>query len=487
MKLRELLSGVELTRCDVDLDVEISQISYDTREMTEGGLFAALSGYETDGNLFIPQALAKGAVAVLCGTVPEGKGPWLAAAEPRLALAQIACNFYGNPGREMTLIAVTGTNGKTTTTYLVKAMLEGLGYKVGLIGTNQNLIGNQSFPAERTTPESVELQGLLRKMADAGCTHVVMEASSIALELYRTGGLRFTMGIFTNLTRDHLDFHGTMGAYEGAKRKLFDQCDLAILNLDDPVGRRFAGEVPCPVFTYSERHDEADLVAKAPRLLASHVEFEVVARHAIGRVFLPIPGGFTIYNALAAVAVGLNLGLPIGRILATLRVAPGVKGRMEVLPHTGGFTVVIDYAHTPDALEKALTTLRDLTHGRLICLFGCGGDRDRTKRAVMGEIAGNLADLTILTSDNPRSEDPMDIIGDILPGLQGANCLVEPDREAAIALALETAETGDVVLLAGKGHETYQEIAGEVRPLDEREVVARWQEKRSCKKTRYVV
>ena len=475
MRLDQLLQGVALTRQDLDGDTKIGGISYDTRTLSPGDLFAALPGYKTDGQRFIQEALDKGAAAVLCREAPDVPGPWLVASDPREALAGMAANWYGRPAEGLTCVAVTGTNGKTTTTYLLKAVLEGaLGAKVGLIGTNQNLIGNQAFPAQRTTPESVELQALLRDMADAGCTHVVMEASSIALVLRRTAGIRFAAGIFTNLTEDHLDFHGTMEAYRASKGLLFQQTDLAVLNLDDEVGRYYAETVPCPVFTYSERKDEADLVAKNIRLFPSHVEFEAVARGLIGRMFLPIPGGFTIYNALGVIACGLALGLPLPEVCASLAEARGVKGRIEVVPTPTDYTVIIDYAHTPDALENILTTVRDFTPGRVICLFGCGGDRDRTKRPVMGAVAAELADLVVLTSDNPRTEDPEAILADIQAGMEGSDtpCLVVPHRREAIRRALDEARSGDTVVLAGKGHETYQEIGTRRRHLDEREEVA---------------
>ena len=475
MRLDQLLQGVALTRQDLDGDTEIGGISYDTRTLSSGDLFAALPGYKTDGQRFIQEALDKGASAVLCREAPDVPGPWLVAPDPREALAGIAANWYGRPAEALTCVAVTGTNGKTTTTYLLKAVLEGaLGAKVGLIGTNQNLIGSRALPARRTTPEPVELQALLREMVDAGCTHVVMEASSIALVLRRTAGIRFAAGIFTNLTEDHLDFHGAMEAYRAAKGLLFQQTDLAVLNLDDEAGRYYAATVPCPVFTYSERKDEADLVAKNIRLFPSHVEFEAVARGLIGRIFLPIPGGFSIYNALGVIACALNLGAELPAISAALRSAQGVKGRVEVVPVPAAYTVLIDYAHTPDALENILTTVRDLTQRRVICLFGCGGDRDRSKRPLMGAIAADLADLVIVTSDNPRTEDPQAILREILAGMEGTRTpvLVEPDRTAAIRLALSRAQPGDLVLLAGKGHETYQEVGGARLPLDEREVVA---------------
>lgn len=475
MRLEELLKGVPLTGGTWKDDTEITGVSCDTRTIAPGNLFAALPGYKADGQDFIAEALEKGASAVLCRCAPSVPGPWLVAEDTRAALALISANWYGRPAESLTCVAVTGTNGKTTTTYLLKAVLESaLGAKVGLIGTNQNLIGDRVLPASRTTPESCDLQALLRDMADAGCTHVVMEASSIALDQRRTYGIRFAAGIFTNLTEDHLDYHGTMEAYRDAKGLLFRQTDLAVLNLDDEAGRWYAEQVPCPVFTYSERKDRADLVAKNLRLFPSHVEFEAVAKNAIGRVFLPIPGGFSVYNALGVIACTLNLGIPMEKVVTALRSAPGVKGRVEVVPVPAAYTVIIDYAHTPDALENILTTVRDLTDRRVLCLFGCGGDRDRTKRPVMGAIAADLADLVVVTSDNPRTEEPEAIIGDILRGMDGTDTPVEvePDRVKAIHRVLALAGTGDVVVLAGKGHETYQEVGEERRHLDEREVVA---------------
>ena len=474
MRLNQLLAGVALTERRAG-DVECSGICYDTRTMEPGCLFVALPGYKTDGHKYIAQALEQGAAAVLCQHPPEGEGPWLVTPDARAALAAVSANWFGHPARDLTLLAVTGTNGKTTTTYLLKAMLEGvLGARVGLIGTNQNMVGEEVLPAHRTTPESYEVQQLLREMADAGCTHVVMEASSHALVLHRLDGLRFRAGIFTNLTQDHLDFHGTMEAYRDAKGLLFRQSDTAVLNLDDEAGRYFARTVAVPRLTYSERRDEADLTAKNLRLFPDRVEFEAVAAGAISRVRLPIPGGFTVYNALGVLTCGLALGLPLADCADALAKAPGVKGRIEVVPVPADFAVIIDYAHTPDALENILTAVRDFTAGRVICLFGCGGDRDRTKRPQMGAIAGSLADVAVVTSDNPRTEEPEAIIRDILPGLEGtaAQVVVEPDRRAAIRRALSLAKPGDTVVLAGKGHETYQEVGTQVLHLDEREEVA---------------
>ena len=477
MTLREILKGVSLKGENADLKMEINSISCDSRTLELGALFAALPGKKTDGFRYIRDALNRGAAAVLCQEAPDFPGPWLVAEDARLAFALVCANWFGRPGDSMTLVAVTGTNGKTTTTSLIKELLERtLNTRAGLIGTNRNLIGELELPAHRTTPDSYELQSLLRQMADSGCTHVVMEVSSHALVQRRAWGLTFKAGVFTNLTQDHLDYHHTMEEYREAKGLLFDQCQQAVLNLDDEAGRWYGERVSCPVFTYSENKAGAGLTARNIRLFPSHVEFEALTLGKISRVYLPIPGGFSIYNALAALSVGLCLGLELEDMARVMPAVKGVKGRVEVVPVPRAYTVIIDYAHSPNALENILTTARDFTAGKLICLFGCGGDRDRTKRPVMGAVAGELADVAVVTSDNPRTEEPQAIIDDILSGMgEGtAKVHVEPDRRAAIAWALKQGKQGDVIVLAGKGHETYQEINGVQYPMDEREIVANW-------------
>ena len=487
MKLRKLLAGVPLTEENFDGDMEITSLSYDSRTLEPGALFVALPGAKTDGSRFIDQAMERGAAAVLCQQPPKRPGPWLTTPDARLALALASANWFDHPGAEMTLIAVTGTNGKTTTTCLIKEMLEQtLSVPVGLVGTNRNLVGQRELPAHRTTPESYELQRLLRTMADAGCACAVMEVSSHALIQHRTAGLTFDVGVFTNLTQDHLDYHGTMEEYRRAKGLLFAQCRRSVVNLDDEAGRWYAGRISGPVFTYSENRAQADLTARNIRLFPGHVEFEAVTLGHIARVHLPIPGGFSIYNALAALSAGLCLELPLERLAPALRSVHGVKGRVEVVPVPRAYTVLIDYAHSPNALENILLTARDFTAGRLVCLFGCGGDRDKTKRPVMGAIARDLADLVVLTSDNPRTEEPEAIIRDIQAGMaEGETPVhVEPDRRRAIAWVLDQGQPGDVIVLAGKGHETYQEINGVQFPMDEREIVASWFRARDGRKDR---
>ena len=481
MKLWNLLHGVPLAGEHFTEDMEISSLSYDTRTLEPGALFVALPGARTDGARFIREALEKGAAAVLCETPPEGEGPWLATPDARRALALASANWFGHPARKLTLVGVTGTNGKTTTTCLIKDLLERvLGTKAGLIGTIENQIGSLRLPAHRTTPESYEVQQLLRQMADAGCTHVVMEVSSHALVQHRVEGLTFAAGVFTNLTQDHLDYHHTMEEYRDAKGLLFRQCETAVLNLDDEAGRWYRERLSCPVFTYSENKDAADLTAKNIRLFPGHVEFEAVSRQDIQRIHLPIPGGFTIYNALAAASCGLCLGLELGEIAAALRCARGVKGRVEVVPTPTAYTVLIDYAHTPDGLENVLQSVKGFCKGRVIVVFGCGGDRDPMKRPIMGKIATELADIAVITSDNPRTEEPMAIIQDILAGVDSGkkNYKVMENRPKAIAYAMDIGEKHDIIILAGKGHETYQEIQGVKHHLDEREVVAAYLEEK---------
>lgn len=476
MNLKDLVRELPLTRLIGPADREIASLCWDSRRAAPGSLFVAVRGFQTDGHAYIPAALERGACALVAEEVPEAlpEGVTCVVVEnSRAALAQLAACWYGHPERQLKLIGVTGTNGKTTVTHLVRHILEKNGVACGLIGTNGIRFGQVVRESARTTPESAELYALLREMADAGMACVAMEVSSHSLALDRVLGLHFAAAAFTNLTQDHLDYHKTMEEYRAAKGRLFAQSEQAVLNLDDEAGQYFAQHVECPVTTYSENKDCADLTAKNIRLFSTHVEFEAVARSQIARAFLPIPGGFTIYNALAALGCGLSLGIPLADSVPPLRSVQGVKGRVEVVPVPTAYTVIIDYAHSPDALENVLSTARDFTPGRLICLFGCGGDRDRSKRALMGAAAGELADLVVVTTDNPRTEPPQDIIRDILPGLEGmpAQVHVEPDRIAAIRYCLDQGRPGDVIVLAGKGHETYQEIMGARIPLDEREVV----------------
>ena len=476
MKLKDLLQGLTVLESTADEALEISGVSYDSRNTRPGDLFVAMTGYETDGHRFIPMAAEKGAACVLCEKRPAGDVPYVLVADSRAALAQVGRNWYGDPAASMTMVGVTGTNGKTTTTYLLKDILEKTrGAKVGLIGTNQNMIGDAVLPTERTTPESFELQGLFRQMADAGCTHVVMEVSSHALYLHRVAGVRFKVGIFTNLTQDHLDFHKTMEAYCDAKALLFRQSDVGVYNGDDPWVARLLREATCDPVCFGQKRG-ADLSAEDIELEADHIAFTASTRTEKVDVRLGIPGGFMVYNALGVLAAAQALGVSLRESAEVLRGSSHVKGRVEVVPTPGDYTMLIDYAHTPDALENVLRSARGFAKGRVVALFGCGGDRDRTKRPKMGAIAAELADYVIVTSDNPRTENPSAIIADIVDGMIGTETpyVVVESRIDAIHFAMDHAQSGDVIILAGKGHETYQIIGREKRHLDEREVVAEY-------------
>ena len=473
MKLGELLHNIPILETNADLEQEITGVSYDSRHTSPGDLFIALEGYETDGHRFIPMAREKGAACVLCQKAPQDGGPYVRTGDSRGALAQAGRNWFGDPAGEMTMVGVTGTNGKTTTTYLLKDVLEkAAGAKVGLIGTNQNVVGDEVLHTERTTPESFELQALFRRMADAGCTHVVMEVSSHALCLQRVAGIRFAAGLFTNLSQDHLDFHGSMEDYCGAKALLFRQCEKGVYNADDPWADRVTRDAPCPLSSFGEKAGE--LRGENIRLAVDGVDFDACRDGETVPVRVNIPGGFTVYNALGVMAAARELGVPLADSARVLRQSAGVKGRVEVVPVPGEYTVLIDYAVTPDAIENVLATVRDFAKGRVVILFGCGGDRDRGKRPKMGRIAAQMADFVVVTSDNPRTEVPGDIIADILPGLEGTETpyVVVEDRVEAIRYALDHARKDDVIILAGKGHETYQIVGHEKRHLDEREVVA---------------
>ena len=474
MKLQDLLKNMNVMETNVSMDTEISGVFYDSRKVQQGGLFVAITGFAADGNRFIPMALSKGAAAVVTARKPEGNVPYILVENDRLALAMLGINWYGNPAQSMTLIGVTGTNGKTSTTLLLKQVLEScIGAKVGLIGTMSNLIGHEEIPTERTTPESFDLQELFARMRDAGCTHVVMEVSSHALTLHRVGGVHFNVAAFTNLTEDHLDFHKDMDDYCDAKAELFARCSKAVINMDDNYASRMLAKADCPVLKTSAY--DADLYARDAVLHSEGVAFTAVCGGEEVAVSLPIPGKFTVYNALSVMGIAYQLGISIQDSAAALRNAQGVKGRMEVVPTPGmPYSVLIDYSHTPDALENVISSVQDFCQGRVITAFGCGGDRDPIKRPIMGEIGVKLSDIAIITSDNPRTEDPEAIIRDILAGVKEEYGMykVVCDRRAAIRYAMDIAGKDDIIILAGKGHETYQEINGVKYHLDEREEVA---------------
>ena len=475
MKLREIIQGLNVRRIQADPDLDIGSITADSRQILPGSLFVAVRGFTSDGHDYIPMAAEMGCAAVLCEEAPPRDIPYVLVDDSRLGLALASCSFYRHPSREMKVIGITGTNGKTTTSVLVKQLLEKcLGTKVGLVGSICNMIGDEQFHTEFTTPESNDLQRLFRTMADAGCTHCVMEVSSHSLALHRVAGTHFAAALFTNLTQDHLDFHKTMEQYASAKAKLFSMCDRAAGNLDDEWFDYILRDAPQPVYTFSEGNDSADLSARDVRLTAGEVRFCALEGNELVRTSSPIPGRFSVYNALAALACARMMGISLSDAAAVLPECTGARGRVEKVPTDGDYSIYIDYAVTPDAVENILRTLRPVTAGRLVILFGCGGDRDRKKRPIMGRIASELADFVIVTSDNPRTEDPDAIIADILPGMEGRPTpyLVIPDRAEAIRWAVKNHNAGDLILLCGKGHEDYQIIGHEKIHMDEREIVA---------------
>ena len=474
MKLKDILKGISVLEMTADPQLDVNDVYYDSRKVQPGSLFMAISGFASDGNRFIPMALSKGASVVVTAKKPDGDVPYVLVDNDRLALALLGTNFFGHPADTMKLVGVTGTNGKTSVTLLLKQVLETvLGAKVGLIGTMANQIGDEIIPTERTTPESFDLQALFARMRDAGCSHVVMEVSSHAIILDRVGGVHFDVAAFTNLTEDHLDFHKTMDAYCDAKAELFARCDKCVINVDDNYAPRMMAKAEGEVLRTSAY--DGDLYAKDLILLSDGVAFTAVCQGEEVSVRVPIPGRFTVYNALTVMGIARQLGISLADCAEALATVEGVKGRVEVVPTPDqDFTVLIDYSHTPDALENVITTVQDFCQGKVITVFGCGGDRDPIKRPIMGEIGVKLSDIAIITSDNPRSEDPNAIIADILKGVKeefGLYKVVE-DRRKAIRYAMDIAEKDDIIILAGKGHETYQEINGVKHHLDEREEVA---------------
>ncbi len=475
MKLSELLFGMDVKEIHADLTSEITGVCYDSRQCEPGQLFVAISGFAQDGHRFISAALQKGAAVIVCERIPKETCDYVLVDSARLALAQLGANWFDHPADKMKIIAVTGTNGKTTSTYLLKNVLEStLGVKVGLIGTIQNMIGEEVLHTERTTPESFELHRLFAQMYEAGCSYVVMEVSSHALVLERVGAIHFEVGAFTNLTEDHLDFHKTMEAYAEAKAMLFRRCTYGAVNTDDVWAEQMMRDSTCTMLTYGIRSD-AQLKAENISLYSNRVELDACFEAQRCHVNLAIPGGFTAYNCLTVIASALQLGLPLDEICEALGKAKGVKGRVEVIPTPGTeYTVLADYAHTPDALENVLTTVKGFCKGRVIALFGCGGDRDPIKRPIMGKIGVDHADYVIITSDNPRTEDPNAIIADILKGIEGSKTpyIAIENRPEAIFWAMSHAQKDDIIVLAGKGHEDYQEINHVKHHLDEREVVA---------------
>jgi UDP-N-acetylmuramoyl-L-alanyl-D-glutamate--2,6-diaminopimelate ligase len=506
MKLGDLLNNVQL---NTDLpsdgrngptwdagegDVEIRAVTCRAQDVVPGGLFVAIKGFSADGHDFIGQAVEHGAAAVVCEHFRAATVPMVAVTNSRKALASISANFYGHPSRHLTVIGITGTNGKTTTSYLIESILQAAGLSSGVIGTINYRYNGRLFDNPITTPESIDLQRIMSEMRANGVTHVVMEVSSHALDLFRVHDCFFDVGVFTNFTQDHLDYHKEMAAYWACKRMLFTELlpasgvckrPRAVFNGEDPKGRELANNYPLPFVTTGQRFQDTI------RAYWSHFDLEGIAARVYTpqgdlAVRSPLVGRHNLENILSAVGVGISLSLPLQTIRIGIENLHNVPGRLERVPNTGGRFVYVDYAHTPDALENALLALRALTTDRIICVFGCGGDRDRAKRPLMGAIAGRLSDLAVVTSDNPRTEPPEQIIAEILGGVRhagsqnynqmelkdgfgGKGYCIEPDRRAAIQLSVRVSRAGDTILIAGKGHEPYQIIGKQKFPFDDRE------------------
>lgn len=471
MKLSEILKGIDVKNTYEDTDVK--DVTQDSRLVKEGTLFVCVKGATFDGHSFAEEMLAKGASAVVTER-DLGLEKQIIVENSRAVFSLICANFFGNPAKKLKLIGLTGTNGKTTTTFLIKQILENVGKKVGLIGTVQNMVCDEVYPAKYTTPDPYELQKLFSLMVNAGCEYCVMEVSSQALAQGRVNGIQFTLGAFTNLTQDHLDYHKTWENYFNSKKLLFKNCDIAVTNADDKYGREIIKDTNVTeVITYAVNTNDATYTAKNVKFKSSGVEYELVGDN-IGRCCCPIPGRFSVYNSLCACSCALALGIEFDDVLKAIGSSHGVKGRIEVVPTERDFTIIIDYAHSPDGLENIISSLREIAKGRVVTLFGCGGDRDKTKRPKMGKIAAELSDFCVVTSDNPRSENPSEIIKDILVGMENITTPYEvvENRKEAIEYAIRNAQKDDIILLAGKGHETYQILPTGTIHFDEREAVA---------------
>ena len=495
--LRQQLADLDATG-DPAADPDITAVCYDSRKAAPGALFVAIEGMAVDGHRFIADALQRGAAAVVCQKPVTADVPVIRVADSRAALARLACRFYGDPAGEMVLVGVTGTNGKTTVTYLLEQILKQAGHRPGVVGTINYRYAGKAFDNPVTTPESLELQAILRQMADAGVTHAVMEVSSHALDMHRVDGCLFDLAVFTNLTQDHLDYHGDMARYWECKRRLFTEflkpADpfhpfRAVINADDAKGQELLGAMK-PAALRTAAYGEGDVFPVGVIRDLEGIRGGMAAPGGRIAFASPLVGDFNLENMLSAAGAALALGLPLAAIGAGIDATPCVPGRLERVAAGTGPTVFVDYAHTPDALENAISALRSLTPARLITVFGCGGDRDTSKRPIMGEIAARLSDLAVVTSDNPRSEDPLAIIAQVEPGVRQAASLrlspdaldngwkgkayvVESDRGRAIAAAIRTASRDDAVLIAGKGHETYQILAKRTIHFDDREVARR--------------
>lgn len=472
MKLAELLSETKVEEIIGSDKLNITGIAYNSREVKPGNVFVCIRGFKTDGHKYAKDAVERGAAAIVAEEDLSELGvTCVICKNTRKALGGISAVFYDHPERKFKLIGITGTNGKTTTTYLIKSVLESMGKCVGLIGTNQNMIGTEVIPSKHTTPESLELMQFFSLMVEKGAEYVVMEVSSHSLSLDRVTACTFDVGAFTNITQDHLDFHETMENYLAAKGILYTIAKAGTVNADDDGAEYLLGISKCDSMLTYGIEKECDMKASNVVLSEKGVDFKVTYKGKEYEVELGIPGKFSVYNALTALATLVSAGISMDEAVAGLKMARGVKGRIEVVETGKDFSVIIDYAHTPDGLYNVISTIRGFCKGRIVTVFGCGGDRDTTKRAKMGRIASAMSDFCVVTSDNPRSEDPKKIIDQILEGVTGDDHVVVVNRFEAIEYALDHAKTDDVILLAGKGHETYQILEDRTIDFDEREIV----------------
>ena len=485
MKLSDILKGIELQKTAGSMECDISGLAYDSRNVSHGTLFVAIKGLKTDGHLYIKAALDKGAAAILAEHEPTGivipdNHPFIITMDTRKAVAIAAVNYFRNPSRELSVIGITGTNGKTTTSYIIRSILENAGNKVGLLGTILWSDGNKISEAEHTTPEAVDFQCLLRKMASNGCTFAVAEVSSHSLALNRVYGTDFSTAVFTNLTQDHLDFHPDMEDYFRAKSLLFSGMSLnhsSVINSDDPFGRRLLEMSSCRKYSYG-LDSSADIRGENVSLTINGIEFDLTTPAGHIHIKSNLVGIHNVYNLLAAAGAALSSNIPLDKIASGVSSVTSVPGRFERIDSGLGFSIVVDYAHTENALRLLLEAARQFSPKRIITVFGCGGDRDRGKRPLMGSTAVELSDHVIVTSDNPRSEKPEEIIKEVVSGIdaaiktgtaRSAGYVTIPDRRSAIEEAIRTAEEGDIVLIAGKGHEDYQIIGRERVRFDDRE------------------
>lgn len=474
MKLVEVLTGIDYTLIKGSKDLEISEIQYDSRSVKNGDLFVCIEGYATDGHKYIDSAYKNGASVIIIGKDVEDlpECTVIKVSDSRKALALAAANYYDHPADKLKVIGITGTNGKTTSTFMMKSILEAAGYTVAIIGTIANYIGKKKLHTERTTPESLELQKLFKDMVDSGVQYCVMEVSSHSLYLDRVYGVKFSQAIFTNLTQDHLDFHKTFQNYYAAKLILFKNALSSVINIDDEYGERVYKDVLGNKTTYSI-DKTSDVIASDIHMHSRGVSFNITYENEREHINLNIPGKYNVMNALGSAGACLKEGISLSLVKKGLEDMLAVPGRCEIVTkdYNLGYDVIVDYAHTPDGLENILKTAREFTKGRLISVFGCGGDRDNTKRPIMGKIGTDLSDLAVITSDNPRTEEPMSIIKEIIEGVKRDNYIIVENRREAIKKAMEIAKKDDVIVVAGKGHEDYQILKDKTIHFDEREVI----------------